>query len=68
MTGFSLLFTMDGWAWTKYFGSYTDLTSFLYGNPYVDGVTLGFSLIFIVLHLAVMHYEKSPAIHMDNGA
>ncbi|MMZ53998.1 ABC-2 family transporter protein [compost metagenome] len=61
MTGFSIAIAMDGWAWTKYFVfSHTDLTPFLYGNPSVDGLTLGFSLIFIVLHLAVMHLISYP--------
>ena len=61
LTGFIIAIAMDGWAWTKYFVfSHTDLTPFLYGNPSVDGVTLGFSLAFIVLHLAIMHLMSYP--------
>lgn len=61
LTGFILAIAMDGWAWTKYFiFSHTDLTPFLYGNPSVDGVTSGFSLVFIGLHLAAMHLISYP--------
>jgi ABC-2 type transport system permease protein len=61
LTGFIIAIAMDGWAWTKYFVfSHTDLTPHLFGNPSVDGVTLGFSLIFIVLHLAIMHLISYP--------
>ena len=62
LIGFVMSIAMDGWAWTKYFVfSHTDLTQFLYGNPSVDGVTLGFSLVFIGLHLAVMHLISYPS-------
>ncbi|MFD0717666.1 ABC transporter permease [Paenibacillus sp. GCM10027626] len=61
LTGFIIAIAMDGWAWTKYFVfSHTDLTPFLYGNPSIDGVTLGFSLVLIVLHLAIMHSVSYP--------
>ncbi|MEN1988042.1 ABC transporter permease [Paenibacillus hubeiensis] len=61
LAGFVIAIAMDGWAWTKYFVfSHTDLTPLLYGNPSVDGVTLGFSLVFIVLHLALMHLISYP--------
>ena len=61
LTGFIIAIAMDGWAWTKYFiFSHTDLTPFLYGNPSVDGVALGYSLVFIGLHLAIMHCISYP--------
>ncbi|WP_152395909.1 ABC transporter permease [Paenibacillus guangzhouensis] len=61
LTGFIIAIAMDGWAWTKYFiFSHTDLTSYLYGDPSVDGVTLGYSLVFIGLHLAIMHLISYP--------
>ncbi|EPY09753.1 MULTISPECIES: ABC transporter permease [Paenibacillus] len=61
LTGFIIAIAMDGWAWTKYFiFSHTDLTPFVYGNPSVDGVTLGFSLVLIGLHLAIMHLISYP--------
>ncbi|MBN2981072.1 ABC transporter permease [Cohnella algarum] len=61
VAGFVIAIAMDGWAWTKYFVfSHTDLTPLLYGNPSVDGVTLGFSSALIVLHLAVMHLVSYP--------
>lgn len=61
LTGFIMSIAMDGWAWTKYFVfSHTDLTPFVYGNPSVDGVTLGYSLVFVLLHLAVMHLISYP--------
>ncbi|GIP22321.1 ABC transporter permease [Paenibacillus sp. J22TS3] len=61
VAGFVIAIAMDGWDWTKYFVfSHTDLTPFLYGNPSVDGVTLGFSLVFIVLHLAILHLISYP--------
>ncbi len=61
LTGFIIAIAMNGWAWTKYFVfSHTDLTPFLYGNPSVGGVTLGYSLVFVGLHLAVMHLISYP--------
>jgi len=61
LAGFVIAIAMDGWAWTKYFVfSHTDLTPFLYGNPSVDGVSLGFSLVLIVLHIVVMHLISYP--------
>ncbi|MEF2966575.1 ABC transporter permease [Paenibacillus sp. M1] len=61
LAGFVIAIAMDGWAWTKYFiFSHTDLTPFIYGNPSIDGVTLGFSLAFILLHLAIMHLISYP--------
>lgn len=61
LTGFIMAIAMDGWAWTKYFVfSHTDLTPFIYGNPSVVGVTLGFSIIFIIFHLVVMHLISYP--------
>lgn len=61
VAGFVIAIAMDGWAWTKYFVfSHTDLMPFLYGNPTVTGVTLSFSLAFIVLHLAMMHLVSYP--------
>ncbi|MEC0249275.1 ABC transporter permease subunit [Paenibacillus chitinolyticus] len=61
LTGFIIAIAMDGWPWTKYFVfSHTDLTSLVYGNPSVNGVTLGFSLVFILLHLAIMHLISYP--------
>lgn len=61
LTGFIIAIAMDGWSWTKYFVfSHTDLTPYIYGNPSVDGVTLGFSLVFIGIHLAVMYLVSYP--------
>ncbi|WP_051128190.1 hypothetical protein [Paenibacillus sp. HW567] len=61
LAGFVIAIAMDGWAWTKYFVfSHTDLTQFLYGNPSVEGVTIGFSLVFIGLHLMIMHLISYP--------
>lgn len=61
LAGFVIAIAMNGWAWTRYFVfSHTDLTQFLYGNASVDGVTLGFSLTLIALHLAVMHLVSYP--------
>ncbi|MCM3702314.1 ABC transporter permease [Paenibacillus macerans] len=61
LAGFVIAIAMDGWAWTKYFiFSHTDLTPFLYGNPSVAGITAGFSLALIVLHIAVMHLISYP--------
>lgn len=61
VAGFVIAIAMDGWAWTKYFiFSHTDLTPFLYGNPSVDGVTPGFTIALIALHLGVMHLISYP--------
>lgn len=61
LIGFILAIAMNGWSWTKYFVfSHTDLTQFIYGTPAVDGITLGFSVVFILLHLAVMHLISYP--------
>ncbi|WP_019421172.1 ABC transporter permease [Paenibacillus sp. OSY-SE] len=61
LTGFIMAIAMNGWAWTKYFVfSHTDFTPFFYGTPSVDGITLEFSVVFIVLHLAVMHLISYP--------
>ncbi|MNH83506.1 ABC-2 family transporter protein [compost metagenome] len=61
LAGFVIAIAMDGWTWTKYFVfSHTDLSLFLYGNPSVEGVTIGFSLVFIGLHLALLHLISYP--------
>ncbi|MEO3946506.1 ABC transporter permease subunit [Gorillibacterium sp. CAU 1737] len=61
VAGFVLSIAMEGWAWTKYFVfSQTDFTPFFYGNPSVEGVTAGFALVLIALHLAVMHLVSYP--------
>lgn len=61
LAGFVISIAMDGWAWTKFFVfSHTDLTPFVYGSPSLDNVSLGFSLVFIGLHLLLMHLISYP--------
>jgi ABC-2 type transport system permease protein len=56
VAGFVIAIAMNGWAWTRFFiFSHTDLTSYIWGDPPVDEMSLGFSLAFIGLHLAAMH-------------
>lgn len=56
MAGFVISIAMNGWTWTRFFiFSHSDLSGYFLGDPAVKGMTLGFSLAFIGLHLAVMH-------------
>lgn len=61
ITGFILSIAMNGWAWTRYFVfSHTNLTQFVIGDPSIDGITLGYSIAFVGLHLAAMHLVSYP--------
>ncbi|MNO28551.1 ABC-2 family transporter protein [compost metagenome] len=56
VAGFVIAIAMNGWPWTRFFiFSHSDLSGYFLGDPAVKGMTLGFSLAFIGLHLAVMH-------------
>jgi ABC-2 type transport system permease protein len=56
VAGFVISIAMDGWPWTRYFVfTHSDLTGYFLGDPAVKGMTLGFSLAFIGLHLVIMH-------------
>ncbi|UQQ36285.1 ABC transporter permease [Paenibacillus polymyxa] len=61
IAGFVLSITMNGWPWTKYFVfSSTDLNPYFFGTTPVEGMTLGFSLFLLLLHLVAMHLVSYP--------
>ena len=61
LVGFILSIAMNGWNWTKYFVfSHTDLNQFIFGTPSVEGMTLGLSVGFIILHLLILHLISYP--------
>lgn len=56
VAGFVISIAMNGWPWTRFFiFTHSDLTGYFLGDPSVKGMTLGFSLVFIGLHLVAMH-------------
>ncbi|RCX21585.1 ABC-2 type transport system permease protein [Fontibacillus phaseoli] len=62
VAGFVIATAMNGWGWTKYFVfSHTNLSQYVLGDPSVPGITFGFSVVFILLHLIVMHLISYPA-------
>lgn len=62
VAGFVIATAMNGWGWTKYFVfSHTNLTQYALGDPSVTGMSFGFSAVFILLHLIVMHLVSYPA-------
>ncbi|WP_334073239.1 ABC transporter permease [Paenibacillus sp. A14] len=62
VAGFVIATAMSGWGWTRYFVfSHTNLTQYVLGDPSVTGITFGFSVGFILLHLLVMHLISYPA-------
>lgn len=62
IAGFVIAIAMNGWSWTKYFVfTHTDLSQFVYGSPSIDGITLAYSIVFVILHLAVLHLVAYPA-------
>ncbi|NEW07892.1 ABC transporter permease [Paenibacillus sp. SYP-B3998] len=61
VAGFVISIASNGFAWTKYFVfSHTDLTPYLWGTPSIEGMTLGFSILMLLFHLAVMHFISYP--------
>ncbi|WP_260182441.1 ABC transporter permease [Paenibacillus baekrokdamisoli] len=61
VAGFVIAIAMNGWSWTKYFVfSHTDFTPFVFGNPSIEGITFGFSIILVAIHLMVMHLISYP--------
>lgn len=62
IAGFVIAIAMNGWSWTKYFVfTHTDLSQFVYGSPSIDGITIAYSIVFVILHLAVLHLVAYPA-------
>ncbi|WP_068786308.1 ABC transporter permease [Paenibacillus phocaensis] len=62
VAGFVIATAMNGWGWTKYFVfSHTNLTQYVFDDPSVTGMSFGFSAVFILLHLIVMHLVSYPA-------
>ncbi|TYA14673.1 ABC transporter permease subunit [Paenibacillus faecis] len=62
VAGFVIATAMNGWGWTKYFVfSHTNLTQYVLGDPSVTGMSFGFSAVFILLHLLIMHLVSYPA-------
>lgn len=61
IAGFVISIAMNGWAWTKYFiFTHTDLSQFVYGSPSIDGITMAYSIVFVILHLVVLHLIAYP--------
>ncbi|MFB6362820.1 ABC transporter permease [Paenibacillus elgii] len=61
IAGFVISIAMNGWPWTKYFiFSHTDLTPYFFGTASVEGLTTGFSVIMLLLHLALLHLISYP--------
>ncbi|WP_334076736.1 ABC transporter permease [Paenibacillus sanfengchensis] len=62
VAGFVIATAMNGWGWTRYFVfSHTNLTQYVLDDPSVAGITFGFSVGLILLHLLVMHLISYPA-------
>ncbi|MGH1144358.1 ABC transporter permease [Bacillus pseudomycoides] len=61
IAGFVMSISLKGFSWTKYFiFSHTDLSSFVYENPPVEGMTFSFSILFILIHIFIMHGIAYP--------
>lgn len=61
IAGFVMSISLKGFSWTQYFiFSNTDLSNFIYESPPVEGMTLGFSLILILIHICIMHIVAYP--------
>nr|WP_244525370.1 ABC transporter permease subunit [Bacillus sp. 166amftsu] len=61
ISGFVMSISLKGFSWTKYFiFSHTDLSSFVYDNPPVEGMTFVFSILFILIHIFIMHGIAYP--------
>ena len=61
ITGFVMSISLKGFSWTQYFiFSNTDLSNFIYESPPVEGMTLSFSLILILIHILIMHLVSYP--------
>ncbi|MNJ44982.1 ABC-2 family transporter protein [compost metagenome] len=61
IAGFVISIAMNGWSWTKYFVfTHTDLSQFVYGSPSIDGITMAYSIVFVNLHLALLHLIAYP--------
>jgi len=61
IAGFVMSISLKGFSWTKYFiFSHTDLSSFVYENPPVEGMTFSFSILFILTHIFIMHGIAYP--------
>ncbi|MBT2291433.1 ABC transporter permease [Paenibacillus albidus] len=62
VAGFVIAIAMNGWDWTKYFVfSHTDLTPYIWGDPPVGEVSLAYALVFVLIHLAIMHMVSYTA-------
>ena len=61
ISGFVMSISLKGFSWTKYFiFSHTDLSSFVYDNPPVEGMTFIVSILFISIHIFIMHGIAYP--------
>ncbi|PEY37085.1 ABC transporter permease [Bacillus cereus] len=61
IAGFVMSISLKGFSWTKYFiFSHTDLSSFVYDNPPVEGMTFSVSILFILIHIFIMHGIAYP--------
>lgn len=61
ISSFVMSISLKGFSWTKYFiFSHTDLSSFVYDNPPVEGMTFVFSILFILIHIFIMHGIAYP--------
>ncbi|WP_242218055.1 ABC transporter permease [Bacillus cereus group sp. BfR-BA-01380] len=61
IAGFVMSVSLKGFNWTKYFiFSNTDLSNFIYESPPVEGMTLSFALILILIHILIMHLVSYP--------
>ncbi|MFJ8529030.1 ABC transporter permease [Bacillus sp. NPDC094106] len=61
IAGFVMSISLKGFSWTKYFiFAHTDLSSFVYENPPVEGMTFSFSILFILIHIFIMHGIAYP--------
>ncbi|MEI4799720.1 ABC transporter permease [Bacillus sp. NPDC077411] len=61
IAGFVMSISLKGFSWTQYFiFSNTDLSNFIYESPPVEGMTLSFALILILIHIFIMHLVSYP--------